>query len=56
MLVAMVRSFTWPEVLAEVQAQPSPQAGRETLHSWVATAAPQTTIDSACARGNWVVS
>jgi AcrR family transcriptional regulator len=40
MLVAMVRSFTWPEVLAEVQAQPSPQAARETLHAWVATAAP----------------
>jgi AcrR family transcriptional regulator len=40
MLVAMVRSFTWPEVLAEVQAQPSLQAGRETLRSWVATAAP----------------
>lgn len=44
LLVAMVRSFTWPEVLAEVQAEvqarPSPQAGRETLRSWVATAAP----------------
>ena len=40
MLVAMVRSFTWPEVLTEVQAQPSQQAGRETLRSWVATAAP----------------
>ena len=40
MLVAMVRSFTWPEVLAEVQAQPSPQAGREALRSWVAAAAP----------------
>jgi len=40
MLVAMVRSFTWPEVLAEVQAQPSPQAGRETLRSWIDTAGP----------------
>jgi AcrR family transcriptional regulator len=40
MLVAMVRSFTWPEVLAEAQAQPSPQASRETLRSWIATAAP----------------
>ena len=40
MLVAMVRSFTWPEVLAEAQAQPSPRAARERLRAWVATAAP----------------
>jgi AcrR family transcriptional regulator len=40
MLVAMVRSFTWPEVLAEAQAQPTPQAAREQLRAWVATAAP----------------
>jgi AcrR family transcriptional regulator len=40
MLVAMVRSFTWSGILAEVHSQPSPQAGRETLRSWIAIAAP----------------
>jgi AcrR family transcriptional regulator len=38
MLVGLVRSLTSPEVLAEVRSRPSPQARRDALRSWIATA------------------
>jgi AcrR family transcriptional regulator len=42
MLVAMVRSLTSPEVLAEVQRHASPDGRQQALRSWVATAAAMT--------------
>jgi hypothetical protein len=40
MLVAMARSLTSPEVLAEVSGHHSAQARRDVLRAWIATAAP----------------
>jgi len=40
MLVALVRSLTSPEVLAEVSGHPTAQARRDVLRAWIATAVP----------------
>jgi hypothetical protein len=40
MLVAMVRSLTSPEVLADIRSYRSARARRDALRAWIATAAP----------------